>query len=82
MHAPGITLIGAHTAARPKTESHGGWWTQRDDMQALLRLHATERLRLVSVVDELRSPADAPLVYDRLVKEKAFPVVQFDWQTL
>ena len=82
VHAPGITLIGAHTAARPKTESHGGWWTQTDDMQALLRLHATERLRLVSVVDELRSPADAPLVYDRLVKEKAFPVVQFDWQTL
>ena len=82
VHAPGITLIGAHTAARPKTESHGGWWTQTDDMQALLRLHATGRLSLGSLVDEVHSPAAAPAVYDRLVQEKAFPVVQFDWQTL
>ena len=82
VHAPGITLIGAHTAARPKTESHGGWWTQKDDMQALLRLHATGRLSLGSLVDEVHSPAAAPGVYDRLVQEKAFPVVQFDWQTL
>ena len=82
VHAPGITLIGAHTAARPKTESHGGWWTQKDDMQALLRLHATGRLSLGSLVDEVHSPAAAPGIYDRLVQEKAFPVVQFDWQTL
>ena len=82
VHAPGITLIGAHTAARPKTESHGGWWTQTDDMQALLRLHATRRLTLATLVDEIHSPAEAPAVYDRLVKEKAFPVVQFDWRTL
>ena len=82
VHAPGITLIGAHTAARPKTESHGGWWTQKDDMQALLRLHATGRLSLGSLVDEVHSPAAAPGVYDRLVQEKAFPVVQFDWRSL
>ena len=82
VHAPGITLIGAHTAARPKSESHGGWWTQTDDMQALLRLHSTRRLTLATLVDEIHSPTEAPAVYDRLVKEKAFPVVQFDWRTL
>ena len=27
VHGPGITLIGAHTNARPKSESHPGWWT-------------------------------------------------------
>ena len=82
VHAPGITLIGAHTAARPKTESHGGWWTQSDDMKALIRLHATGRLKLGSLVDETHSPEAAPEVYDRLVKEKGFPVVQFDWRML
>lgn len=82
VHAPGITLIGSHTAARPKIESHGGWWTQKDDMLALVRLHATGRLALGALVDETHSPTAAPEIYDRLVKEKSFPVVQFDWRTL
>ncbi len=82
VHAPGITLIGAHTAARPKAESHGGWWTQSDDVKALIKLHDTGRLTLASLVDETHSPTEAPEVYDRLVKERGFPVVQFDWRTL
>ena len=82
VHAPGITLIGAHTSARPKKESHGGWWTQTDDMQALLRLHAMGRLSLGELVDEVQSAVSAPQVYDRLVKERCFPVVQFDWGML
>lgn len=82
VHAPGITLIGAHTAARPKTESHGGWWTQKDDVLALHRLHAGGRLRLSSLVDEVHSPEEAPRIFDRLVKERGFPVVQYDWRLL
>ncbi len=82
VHAPGITLIGAHTAARPKVESHGGWWTQTDDMRSLVRLHATGRLTLGSLIDETHCPTEAPKVYDRLVKERGFPVVQFDWRSL
>ena len=82
VHAPGITLIGAHTAARPKKESHGGWWTQTDDIQALLRLHAMGRLKLSELVDETHSPAEAPQVVERLVKERCFPVVQYDWRML
>jgi len=82
VHGPGITLIGAHTAARPKKESHGGWWTQADDMCALLRLHATGRLQLGTLIDETHSPTEAPEIYDRLAKERCFPVVQFDWREL
>jgi threonine dehydrogenase-like Zn-dependent dehydrogenase len=82
VHAPGITLIGAHTAARPKQESHGGWWTQKDDMEALIKLHAMGRLHLGDLVDEVHSPLLAPQIYDRLAKEKEFPVVQFDWSEL
>ena len=82
VHFPGITLIGAHTAARPGQESHGGWWTQRDDMEAVLRLTAMGRLHLSSLVEETRSPAEAPAVYTRLATEPTFPLVQFDWRRL
>ena len=82
VHGPGITLIGAHTLARPKQESHGGWWTEADDVQALIRLTQLGRLKLSDLVDEVHSPAEAPQVFDRLAKESAFPIVQFDWSEL
>ena len=34
------------------------------------------------MVEETRSPAEAPEVYARLAREKSFPVVQFDWGML
>ena len=79
VHGPGITLVGAHTQARPETESSGGWWTQRDDVLALLKLHQMGRLKLGDLVDETDSFEEAPEIYDRLAKDKAFPVVQFHW---
>ncbi len=82
VHGPGITLVGAHNNARPKEDSHDGWWTQKEDMQALIQLHAFGRFRLGDMVDEVFSPVDAPKVYARLAREKAFPVVQFDWEAL
>lgn len=80
VHAPGITLVGAHTMARPGQESHPGWWTQGDDILTVLRLTQAGRIRLSSLVDEVCSPAQAPAVYARLAVEKAFPLVQFDWR--
>ncbi len=82
VHGPGITLIGAHTLARPKYESHEGWWTQRDDANALIKLIAGGRLNLAQMVEETRSPAECPEVYTRLCDDKSFPVTQFDWSLL
>lgn len=82
VHGPGITLIGAHTQARPAAESHPGWWCQRDDMAALTRLTQMGRLHLASLVDETYSPEQAPEVFDRLAREPVFPLVQFDWRKL
>lgn len=82
VHRPGITLVGAHTHARPKQESHEGWWTVGDDMNALLKLTAAGRLKLSDLVDEVHAPEEAPQVYDRLVRESTFPVVQFDWSQM
>ncbi len=82
VHGPGITLVGAHTNARPKAESHPGWWTHRDDVGAVKRLYRAGRLEFASLIAETHEPGEAPQVYDRLAKESAFPLVQFDWRKL
>ena len=80
VHGPGITLIGAHTNARPTEESHFGWWTRWDDERALRALHESGRLEFSSMVSERHPISDYKTVYDRLAAEKTFPVVQFDWR--
>lgn len=82
VHGPGISLIGAHTLARPVTESSAGMWTTRDDLRALLNLASGGRIRLSDMVQEVHSPEDAPVVFDRLMHEKNFPIVQFDWNRI
>lgn len=79
VHGPGISLIGAHTLARPTKESSHGLWTTHDDCMALLRLIKGGRLSLADMVSETHKPEEAPGIYTRLLTEKTFPVVQFDW---
>ena len=80
VHGPGITLVGAHTNARPNFESSNGWWTQEDDMFALKKLTEMGRIKLSNIIDEIHSPAEASEVYMHLVNDKTFPLVQFDWR--
>ena len=81
VHGRGISLIGAHTMARPKLESSAGLWTDADDIRALLDLTRGNRLNIKDMIFEIHSPADAQSVYDRLVSEKNFPIgVLFDWR--
>lgn len=82
VHGPGITLVGAHTQARPQYESRDGWWTQKDDIATTLKLTEMGRIKLSDIIDEIHSPAEATEVYARLANEKAFPMVQFDWRKL
>jgi threonine dehydrogenase-like Zn-dependent dehydrogenase len=83
VHRPGITIVGAHTNARPKVESYPHYWTERDDCLALLDFMAHNRLDLSKIVSEVHSPEDAPVVYGRLAAGKDFPVgVAFDWSKL
>lgn len=82
VHGPGITLVGAHTMARPDRESHGGWWSQVDDMNALKKLTQLGRIKLSEIIDEVHSPEEANEVYTRLAFNKTFPLVQFDWRKL
>lgn len=81
VHARGITLIGAHTAARQYLESAPGSWTTRDDAVAFLRFLELGRISLDGFVAEVHDPRDCTDVYARLAAGNAFPVVQFDWNT-
>ena len=82
VHGPGITLIGAHTDARPNRESSNGWWTQEDDIFTLKKLTEMGRIKLSNIIDETHSPIEASEVYMNLVNDKTFPLVQFDWSEL
>ena len=82
VHGPGISLIGAHTDARPQNESYSGWWSQEDDMFALKKLAEMGRIKLSDIIDQTHSPIDASSIYTRLVNDKTFPLIQFDWRKL
>ncbi len=83
IHAPGITIIGAHTNARPEVESHPGYFTHRDDIKAVLKLISGGRICLEDIIEETHDPTECEEVYNRLAFDKDFPVVvQFDWRNL
>ncbi len=83
VHGPGISLIGAHTIARPATDSSAGLWTKEDDVRAVLSLLRGGRLSLGKVIREIHSPEEAQTVFDRLASERNFPLgVLFDWKRI
>ena len=82
IHYPGITLIGAHTIARP-SESFPDFWNSRDDIYTILHLLQGGRVSFEDMVCEVHSPNDAPEVYTRLLHDRQFPVgVLFDWSQI
>ena len=80
VHGPGITLVGAHTMARPKRDSFDGWWTEADDEKAILKMLVHKRLDFKRLIEEVHPITDAPALYTRLATERSFPIVQFDWE--
>ena len=83
VHGRGVSLIGAHTMARPKLESAPGLWTDQDDLRAILNLIKGGRMNCKDLICEIHSPTEAQEVFTRLATEKNFPIgVLFDWKTL
>ncbi len=83
VHGPGITLIGAHTNARPQNDSSNGWFTQQDDMKTVIDLIAHRRLSFEKIIDQVYSPSDCQKVYTELIENREFPVIsQFDWNNI
>lgn len=83
VHRPGIEIIGAHTDARPKCESHPHSWTWKDDARALMDFMADGRLDMSRILSSVYAPQDASTVYKALAEDKDFPVgAVFDWRKL
>lgn len=82
VHGPGISLIGAHTMARPENESSPGLWSIKDEIKGIQNITKCGRLNLGDLVEEIHSPAHAQEIFNRLATEKSFPIVQFDWEEL
>ncbi len=82
VHGPGVSLIGAHTLARPDNESSAGHWTTHDDAIAIIKLLKGNRLEFKSLIEEVHTIAEVPEIYNRLINDKSFPIVQFDWNTI
>ena len=83
VHMPGIELIGAHTLARPKYESYPHYFTDKDDINSIIKLCLGKRINISSMIKETHSPEECHEVFNRLVNDKNFPtVVQFDWSLL
>lgn len=80
VHYPGITLVGAHTDARPAVESSANYFTHMDDMKCMLKLCSMKRIDPVKLLKEIHAPSEAPHIYERLAAEKNFPTgLLFDW---
>ena len=83
VHGKGVSLIGAHTRARPVEESAPGLWIHEDDMRAAMNLIRGGRLNFKDMIGEIHSPTEAGVVYDRLLNDKKFPIgVLFDWRNI
>lgn len=83
VHSPGITLIGAHTNARPMEESYPGHFTHRDDINAIMWLIKCGRLDIKKMLGPVYAPQECEKVYERLINDREFPMLcQFDWRRL
>lgn len=80
VHAPGISLIGAHTNARNHDATYHGNYTHADDIKATLKLLSAGRMTFDGLIKEVHVPEECYDVYLRLATEKNFPIgVQFKW---
>ena len=75
-----LANCGAHTMIRPALESSAGYWTDSDDLTALLYLALGGRIDLGKLISEIHSPEEAQEVFTRLADDPRFPIgVLFDW---
>jgi 2-desacetyl-2-hydroxyethyl bacteriochlorophyllide A dehydrogenase len=66
VHKKGLTVIGAHNSARPRVESHSGWWIAQEDQRVALKLLALGRLAVRPLITHQFGWQQAPDAYERL----------------
>ncbi|MFA6929066.1 MAG: zinc-binding alcohol dehydrogenase [Lentisphaeria bacterium] len=83
IHKRGITIIGCHTATRPKVDSQPGKWTEFDDFHTFLKFVDAGRIQVKPLITKVVSPRDAGAVYHEIGFSKNPPFgVVFDWRDI
>lgn len=81
IHRPGVVIIGAHSSARPTTDSYPGHWTMQDELRTLISLLAAGRIKVAPMVGRTAVPEEAPDVYEKLARDENVALgVVFDWR--
>jgi 2-desacetyl-2-hydroxyethyl bacteriochlorophyllide A dehydrogenase len=66
VHRKGLQIIGAHEITRPRYETFPGWWTQRDEQRAALRMLALGRFSVQPLISHRFHWDQFPQAYDLL----------------
>jgi 2-desacetyl-2-hydroxyethyl bacteriochlorophyllide A dehydrogenase len=81
IHSPGVTVIGAHTATTPGTETVASRWTTRANFELVIDLLATGDLRVAPLVSHRLPAAQAFDIYEAIVTRPEDQLgVLLDWQ--
>jgi NADPH:quinone reductase-like Zn-dependent oxidoreductase len=81
IHKKGIDVIGAHVSWNPKYDSRPGFWTWRDNSEALLRMQAAGIFQLSHLISHRRPYTACEEIYNGLVVtwNKDFVTCLLDW---
>lgn len=80
VHRKGLSVIGAHEITRPLTESLPGWWTQRDEQHAALKMLARGRITAQPLISHRFAWDEFPRAYDLLAGwDKSVLGMVVDW---
>ncbi len=81
IHAPGVTVIGAHAATTPGAETVASRWTIRANFELVLDLLANGKLTVGPLISHRLPAADAVGVYEAIVTHpEEYLGVLFDWR--
>lgn len=84
IHYTGVELIGAHTGTRPTSDSRPGFWTIKDDCDAIMRLLHYKKIDFKKMISDIRPASEAHEIYDRLANDYSnFPGgMILDWRNV
>ena len=81
--ANAVAILGIHALTRPEASTDFHPWSAGEIAALFFEYVAAGRMRVDDLVTSVRSPLDAPAVYDALLADRASEIgVVFDWRRL
>jgi len=81
VHKKGLAVIGAHASIRAQVDDHLYYTSHSTDNQTVLKLMASDRIRIDPLISDIVPYQDAAKAYDRLIKrEEELMLIVFKWR--